>query len=555
MSDNGSQVMELSAFVRSGQVFLTWDEESKIEGEVYEVFMDSSPITVKTLGNAQQVGHHIETASACDWWKDPVSFRVDATPDRSHGYVLDGKELDPTSGLFVHTVIEGDPSEMYFAVLPASADASSVQLGVNSLERPVRASPGFPQPFKLKAAPAAGSARGKSLTLVLHGRGGGEDPYDTSNYLLFGDGRQGWRQGLARKFTVSSDENGIIIEPRDWTWVGRPLLFSNDRFDHSLAINTWWYGCSDKIYDETAGTEGVVFNYTEEHLLYLVRWAQQEFGTDPNQTHIKGLSMGGSGAISMGFNHPEVFATIFSSVPIVSYTNRVGFRGQPNVVRMNGPSGRIFDETVMTNEGISLLERLDNERIVREYEGDLPFLVLSNGRTDNPIPWVNNPPFYRALNEAKRGFVSYWNNEGHGMWESVPADVTDFYVSQPIVLNQSYPAFSNNSSNRDPGDGSREDGDLVGWMNRGIHWTDLVETENSWKLTLHADGDFLPASLTVDVTPRNLQKFQILPNEELLVNGQSIQADSTGTLTLDAVELKKGVPTALLVQRSQHSVE
>jgi hypothetical protein len=203
----------------------------------------------------------------------------------------------------------------------------------------------------------------------------------------------------------------------------------------------------------------------------------------------------------------------------------------------------------MSDEGISVMERMNSERIVREYAGDLPFLVLCNGRTDGSIPWVNNPSFYRALNEAKRGFAAYWNNGAHDMWKHIPTDVTDFYTTQAIALGDSFPAFSNFSDNRDAGDGERDDGDLIGWMNRGIYWADVVETENSWSLSLWADGDFLPASVTVDVTPRRLSKLQISPNETFLVNGNPVQADTNGRLTATGLQITKKTPMLLQIQR------
>ncbi|MEA2068081.1 MAG: alpha/beta hydrolase-fold protein, partial [Verrucomicrobiota bacterium] len=306
---------------------------------------------------------------------------------------------------------------------------------------------------------------------------------------------------------------------------------------------------ADHGYDPQGVANGVVVNYTEEHLLYLVRWAQRYFGTDPQRTYIKGTSMGGSGAISMGFHHPDVFASIFSAVPVAAYTRRAGADGKSNLLRLDGLCGRPCDETVMSSEGIPVMERMDSERIALEYPGDLPFLVLCNGRTDGSIPWVNNPSFYRALDQGRRGFSSYWNNGAHGMLASVPADIAEFYATQPLELDASYPAFSNFSDNRNPGDGARDDGDITGWMNRGLHWTDLEETENAWSIRIHADGDFLTRPLTVDVTPRRLTCFQIAPNETLRVNGQPRQADANGLLTLRGIQLEVGKPLLLRVSR------
>jgi len=544
---NAAAVSNLEATVRSGQIFLTWEEAPVPDGTTFQVYLHNRPITTSNLTRAKLVGHHIEAHSACDWWRDPASFDAKATADRTHGFPIAGKELDPRGGLFVHTIASTDPQPMYFAIVsPSGAVSESVA---------VHGVPAFPEPIKLREAPAPGSAVGGSLTLELHGRGGGTDANRKANFLLFGDGRQGWREGLARKFVVENDGRNIIIKPLDRMWVNRPLLFSWDSRDHVKAINTWWYGCNDHIYDPQGITNGVVVNYTEEHLLYLVCWAQRHFGTDPNRTHIRGISMGGSGAISTGFHHPDVFASIFSNVPIPAYTRRAGKDRKYNLMRLDGLCGRPCDETVMSSEGIPVMERMDSERIAREYPGDLPFLVLCNGRTDGSMPWINNPFFYKALNQGRRGFACYWNNGAHDMGSSVPSDVTDFYSQQPIALYESYPAFSNFSGNHNPGNGARDDGDITGWMNRGLHWADPQETANSWSIQLRAKGDFLPEPLTVDVTPRRLRHFRIAPNETLLVNGTPLKADGNGLLTIPCIQLEPGKPQQLQVGRLEGSTK
>jgi hypothetical protein len=540
-------VDNLRAGVRSGQIFLTWDELPVEDGATFEVFIHTDPIRSDNLSQARRVGHHIEPGSACDWWKDPSSFDADADPDRTHGFVIEGRELDPQSGLFVHTVSEPN-RPAYFAVLPAGASPSDVLPGRNSLKDPVVAEPAMPQPIRLQAAPDRQSGAGKSLTLVLHGRGDGRDADGRANFVVFGDGSQGWRPGLARKFVVESDDEGIVIHPLDRTWIGRPLLYSRDKRDHVPAINTWWYGCNDKIYDPSSATSGVVVNYTEEHLLYLVRWAQDYFGTDPARTYIRGKSMGGSGAITVGFNHPDVFAAVYSDVPIVAYTSRAGSDGKSNLWRLDGICGRPCDETIMSSDGIPLVERMNSERVAREYSGDLPFLLISNGRNDGSIPWINNPSFYRALNESRRGFVAYWNDGKHDMGDFLPEDIGDFYSLQPgIRLEASYPAFSNFSANSDPGNGEVKNGDTIGWMNRGLYWSDLRETGNSWSIRISVMGDFLPDKGTVDVTPRRLSKLKIQPGQVLLANGHPVQADERGLVTVTGVPWEKDKPIHLTV--------
>jgi hypothetical protein len=132
----------------------------------------------------------------------------------------------------------------------------------------------------------------------------------------------------------------------------------------------------------------------------------------------------------------------------------------------------------------------------------------------------------------------------------VPEDMNDFYSLQPgMPHGTSFPAFSNFSDNYNPGDGEKDNGDITGWMNRGLYWTDIKENENSWSIRINAKGGFLPAKLEVDVTPRRLTRFQIAPGETLIVNGKKTKADENGLLTMRKVRLKSGETVSLELKR------
>ena len=88
-------------------------------------------------------------------------------------------------------------------------------------------------------------------------------------------------------------------------------------------------------------------------------------------------------------------------------------------------------------------------------------------------------------------------------------------------------------------------------MNRGLYWTDIEETENSWSIRIIAKGDFLPAKLEVEVTPRRLTRFQIAPGETLIVNGKKTKADENGLLTIRKVRLNSGETVSLEMKRIQ----
>lgn len=533
-------VSNLSGFYRSGQVFLTWSEIATPAKTHFNVYLYSKPITKCNLHLATKVGHHIEAFSACDWWANPKSFDKTAIENRSKGFVIEpGKSLDPNSGLFVHTITAKDPKKIYFAVTSVlnQEENTTIISADNSLKTPIEGEIAQPSPISLKSGPEKGSAVGGSLTIKLHGRGGDVALSPNSNFIVFGDSTQGWREGLAHKFLVYKRRNDIVIEPYDRLWIGRPLLYSWDDRDHVPAINTWWYGSNNQIYDETLSKTGVVVNYTEKYLVYLAKWGQQYFGTDPNKTFIQGNSMGATGAISTGLHNPDVFSTIFSTVPLPAYTRRKGADQKTNIERLDGLCGRFCDETVMTNEGISVLDRMNSEKVVAESKKNLPFIVLMNGRTDGSMPWVNNPSFYRQLDQSKRGYAVYWNNGGHNMSSSAPSDILNFYSLHPaFALNKSYPAFSDFSENKNPGNGEKEDGDIEGWMNRGLHWDNVIDTTDSWSADIYIKDILVVFPATVSLTPCNLQNFHINKGEVLKVQWQNktqkVKVSENGRVTV-----------------------
>lgn len=538
-------INKLTASYKSGQVFLTWAETATPAKSYFNVYLYSKPIEKCNLHLATKVGHHVEAFSATDWWTNPKSFDKTALEDRLKGFTIEtGKFLDPNSGLFVHTIITKDPKKLYFALTAVinEVENTTIILGDNSLEIPIEGIIAQPSPIALKTVPAKGSAMGGSLTIKLHGRGGDVALSPNANFIVFGDASLGWREGLAHKFLVYKRQNEIIIEPYDRLWIGRPLLYSWDERDHALAINTWWYGCNNQIYDETLSKTGIVVNYTEKYLVYLAKWGQQYFGTDPSKTYIQGNSMGGTGAISTGLHNPDVFSTIFSTVPLPAYTRKKGADQKTTIERLDGLCGRICDETVMTDEGISVIDRMNSDKVVTESKKNLPFIVLMNGRTDGSMPWVNNPSFYTALDNSKRGYASYWNNGGHNMASSAPSDILNFYKLHPeLSLHKSYPAFSNFSENKNPGNGEKEDGDIEGWMNRGLYWENVIDTTDAWSADIYIKDIPLVSAATVSLTPRNLQNFRIKKGNTLLVQWQNktveVKAIEDGMITVNNLKI------------------
>ena len=558
----GLAVSGIRGEFRAGQVFLTW-REAHLAGDVrLSVHCSAKPIvSTADVKSAQLLAKGIRPGSARDWWQDPASFEKGTPNDPPAGFVIRTGQapLDPSGGLFVHTVTARTVGPQYYAVTVADAgtgEGTTLTPGANTLGAPVtgRVEQSLPVWQGKGQLPARGSCEGRPLRLVLHGRGGGATAgkrHSVTNCLWFGDADQGWRASLAFKFRLTVSKDMITVTPLDRVWIGRAVTESRDARDHCPAINTWWYGYHSGITETTDTPEAVVPNYTERYLLALVKWAQNYLGTDPNQTYITGGSMGGSGTVAMVMHFPEVFAAAYANVPVYSCTRP----GTGSAWRIECMIGTLKDRKVVTDDGIPVLDYMNGERNMLNATVATPPIFACNGRKDGSIPWENNPPFYAAAAKARQAFAVYWNNGQHGMRRECPSDALKWgSIIYKYRLNESYPVFTNCSDDKDYGNGDAKDGDLIGWINRGLGWANLKDTADEYALTVTAAHPDMVYPVTVDVTPRRLQRFAAKPGETLSVRvgdaaPVAVKVDEQRLFTISGVRVADAAGTRIRVIR------
>lgn len=491
---------------RNGQVFLQWCEAGLPSNSTRNVYTSDQPISPENMGKARKIGFAIEPHSARDWTQNPASFE-NGEPAAPVGFRIrnGGERLDPNMGLFVHTVTPEDAGTGYYAVTVADSggtgvlgEAATLVPGQNTLAQPVSQRLAALEPIWNGAGTPLPVPPGLPLILNLHSRLGGKrlNYYD---YMLFGDAAQGWREGLPHVFKVVVDQDAVTISPSDRVWTPK-----------GRAFHSFWYGYHSRIYDPAAMKEGgVVVNYGERRLLWLVDWAQRELKTDPDRVYLTGTSMGGCGSVSMALHHPDRIAAIYASVPILSYTPPATGYTLGTDWRITNLCGSLAGRAP-TSDGMTVLDRMNGIAAVSRA-GDLPFMYIVNGRQDGSIPWYNNPPFYRAMNLARQGLAAYWDNGGHGdAGSGAPADVKAWREAKSLLRftrKQSFPAFSNVSVNRNPGNGQKEDGDIVGWINRGMDWENVVDEPGRYAISIAARYPELAYPVSVDMTPRRVQRF------------------------------------------------
>ena len=565
VASNAASITDVKAVCRHGQVFLTWNEKELPEDAVLSVYASTRPITAENIAIAKLLAKDILPGSARDWLKDPASFKKDVPHGEPVGFVIEpGSEpLNPSSGLHVHTVTEQTAGDIYFAVVWKNHDTtiSPIIAGENATTTPCNAVVDQPIPVwqgTAETEPQAGSFEGRALILDLHGRGGGDtsNPQSTFNCLWFANAQQGWREGLAFKFLMNVYPDRIVFFVQDRVWVNRPVMESKDARDYCPAVNTFWFGYNVNIAHSTKSAKNVVVdNFTEKYLLGLIDYAQNYLGTDRNRTYVMGGSMGGSASVAMATHFPDRIAAVYAQVPVYSYTwEKCSTSNAITACRLECSCGSLKGKKASLQDGTDLFEYMNGAKNIAANR-DIPPIFATNGRSDPSIPWVNNPPFYTAANQSRQAFAVFWNNGNHGMSSQAPADVKfwrQLYLK--CKLNLSYPAFSNNSDNKNYGNGLPEDGDLVGWINRGLDWNVVADTPDRYEITITAKHPDIVYPVTLDMTIRRRQQFKPAPGEQLTisVNGESrpmTTMPEDGLLTVSRIVIPSAEPLTVVIRK------
>ena len=570
-------VTKIGAEYRYGQTFLTWIEAPVPEGTTFNVYLSRDPIVDEApLAGAKKVCQWIEPQSAEDWTRDKGNYGKGRVKDKTTGemppvpdplgYVVEegGERLDPTSGLHVHTVAEDEEGDCYYAVTVVvdGREDRTIVSGENALRAPVAQKREQIRPIWQGEGKgvAVDSGEGKALHLSLHAKGN----RPACKYIVFGDATHCWREGVPFMFDVYVASDRVTLTPSNTMYVGRSFKKGIAARGGIRGIWSFWYGCSDKIPQPEEIASGIPTNYSERRLLFEIDWVKRYLKTDPNRTYCTGSSMGGCGTMSFAFRHPEIFAAVSAHVPIVAYNGGDPKKGRKlgwhdNTFRLVAFCGPL---SLTCSDGLPLSKRLDSTDFVLSHPTDLPFLIIATGRQDTSIPWHNNPPLYRALQQMRHGCLVAWNDGIHpGVGKLLPPDFNTWARTglTRFALNKSYPAFSNCSRDKDPGNGDNNRGDIEGYLNRGLNWTDPQEAADRYEVLVTYDLDASGLPLSVDVTPRRCQAFKLSPGETCTAAntdaaGKTIQslevtADRFGLVTFPQFQLTHCEGNRLILKR------
>ncbi len=509
-------VTGLSARLRAGQIFLSWDGLAG-SGWSYRVHHSVIPIDdAASLAASALLGVQRDS-SAVDRRRTKVmrslqTFRVDSA----------AAPLESSAGLFVRTLETSGLG--FYAVLAESSGGvpdPTIVLGANSLVIPVPEWPEAPLPIwkRHTIVPADGDdyvlwvndvdtptieamanrpstpthltlrrgLPGRPLVLYGHSRGG------NSYQSLLGSGYPG--------------ESILCIEDHLPTGDHAGFAFGYGQDDDPAV---YW--------NASRPPGGIVIDYVERRVRYVLDWSQRVLLPDPQRLYVWGGSMGGSLAFFLAYHEPDRVAASMGVIPKLStaYTPDSFLDLRVSFDRI---WGRIED-TPMGSHGIPVFDWMDGRWLAehRRVRGAAPHSMFF-GRADTIVGWPEKVAYAQAMQTHRIGGALFWDTWKHFDDQNATPwrNTQTTRRMHAFRLDRSFSALSRCSADGDMGDGSLATGDTMGTINGFLDWdTTMVDLPDRWECTLrtvslpHRDGVFAaPDSARVDVTPRRVQQFLI----------------------------------------------
>ncbi len=501
-----SQVTGLEAFHRSGQTFITWDENNS---DAYHVYRSTSAINADNLHLAALIAQIVPHSGYYHREVEECYDGIGCSPIGQSRFVIDdlGDPLPENTGLYVHTAT--DAGTFFYAVTCVSDGMENMEdfSGENSLSTGLVETVQAPEPV-LVWKNADGTRRvythwmdnvvwnsdfeGAAYNFYIGTplSYNGQTPFPLYFYL------HAW--GGTYRAEAWDSQGGS-----DYDW---PVIqvIPDDR------NRTWWYGFGDKAGSGEPLQNGLIRNYTEQRLLFLLEWLinRSPYNVDANRIYLLGSSMGASGALSFGLRHPEYIAAVFANEGMTDYRTALNW----DFSDLWGTR----EQNIMTNEAMGVYDRLDLQNYAREHSSqDMPFLAWQHGIHDDVVPWDSQGlPFISAIEESHHGYVGQFFDGDH-TWPGFLADSRNFnFEAFDFPRDKSFPAFSSASMSDSPS--SRE----AGCRNCCLEWSSSVnpfaalpvDAPDRWEIIIRIIAESsCPDTGTVDLTPRRCQQFTAAP--------------------------------------------
>ncbi len=582
-----AQPVNLQAFHRSGQTFLTWTERADLAGESYRIYRHTQPIAAGNLAAATRL-YEVWEGSA----ELPATRYADAafqTRYFDRAVITNrGAPLPAGTGLLAWTLATNDfaggaTGTAYYAVTtvsPAGVE-NRTNFTAGNMRGPL--GEGVAEPLPVETAQNVGP-RGHLYLQFMdlrkwnptynapHAGNGwyGQDPDSPAvqhalayvyDYVVF---EPECADSAAPVTLILHGWGGntygpVTEDPDPWGWCTYKI-YPVDQGE------TWWFGFA-RNHDFRSGGAipacDAIVNYTEQRILRMIRALQRQppgAAVDLNRIYVYGQSMGGSGALALALRYPNVFAAAFASQPMTDYATsgdgggldwredveaKWGARALNLPVLLDGPAG--WADLLKPYDGTGVWT-WQNHRVnatTRIGEESAPF-GITHGTNDDVVEWfTQGRPVYGPLDASRRCWGGLVTDADHTWigFEGLPPNIAPVdwapFANFRAVRRETVPGWSRDS--RDLASPPTQSGGYHLGLDWSASWNAWdgppVDSATAWQMSLRAvDGQ----SHTVDLTPRRTQSFRPEPGavatwrNRRVADGVQIQ---TGTATVDAFGL------------------
>ena len=450
-------VTNINAVYRYGQVFITWDTTA---GQFFILYKSSSPIIHgNQLSAAQNMGL-VTFTSAINIRFYNKRLRIDsASPPLATNKSL-FVATSTTNGLFYYAI----------TIKTNGIEDTTIIPGSNSLSSPISEMVSDPKPIWQDSIAGANP---------IHGYVWFATKVTSSSFpKMTNSGFYPLNFALIKKGNQSPHPVTFYMRPSGMHYLDQPWG-TGDQNEYIISIDdynpnpfdgtyTMYYGYHENydLYSTSPNPvpdKGIIYNYTAAMINHTVNWTLKNLPVDSTRTYMTGWSMGGIGSIFNSLMMPSKIAAIFIYAPVFNFSQW----GGPIINRLWGTA----QTNLWTNEGMRRNERLNvNYLLSANKLNSLPVIYSFCGKNDVNVGWLEKITFYDSMNVLKHGGYHFWSWTDHSQtinsnpWK-IAAFPPNFSFFTRYRTNLSYPAFSNCSTNNNPGNGSPSSGDSIGTIN------------------------------------------------------------------------------------------
>ena len=583
-----------TAFFRSGQVFITWNEV--VNGQAYVIYSKTSPITAgdliesnKRFQVAQNSAYNPVMAKELTLTDNGAQFSTNFRPlvtiTRNVINPIDDSQpgigVPVPDGVGMIVLTTHVPGDYYYAVTAIVGGTEDKTVDAGNSAGPISEIVQDPTPVLFWQS--------DSMAARLYYQYVDIDTFNTTMantkaYVYWVGVPLNYRRTATRlPLNVYVDGYPGIVNSGSMDSRGNWCVY----FCSGIEIKTygngnWWFGYSQTHQFDTSKirygdgdpvpTTGPVVNFDQARIMNLLKWMilQEPYYSnriDTNFISVRGGSMGGGGTLMFLQNYPDFFAYGRANVPPTNFLEMTwqwltnceaswGDNANDNMkVAFTGWRSEWLTENF---GGMTVHEWFNLERYLLDHPGlDMPFIALCSGGMDNSVNWPQQGKnYYTNLNATKRGWLGRLNGHSGHYCDGNSNDQT-----MEIRKNHSYPAFSDAQSNPilplpdAPLDMNYD-------FNRNFIWStpayrvggyqDQIDSINRYEIVIAS----LVGDDVADVTPRKLQRFVSMPGEQYIVKNtavgntnslyqiDTVTADSLGLVTFSDFSIKTGTSSS-----------